>query len=207
MLQKQEIKTFFSTRNSAILGLAMVMILISFYWIISPHTKRIDAAERLLLVKGELEKKHEVLKANVAVQRKRLETLRKAFEENNDSAKLFRTSEAKEFFSDVQAMAEEAGCVVESIRFAGDGEQTQERTKSDGNIYCRQASLSVTGTYNQLLRLVNRLQERLRRVWIHSLDIATIQGSSEQVRCQMVLAICVVNSNEEGLENLPESFQ
>jgi hypothetical protein len=204
MLHKEAITNFFSSRNTAMIAGAILVVIAAFNWTIAPQTSQVSASERLLFVRSELEKKYKIVQTNLVIRKKRLNLLQKAFEENNDSARLFRPVEAKEFLGDIQSMAEACGCTVEYLQFGASARAKKEdAAKTEGYVSLRQTSMTLLGTYNNLVTLINRFQERLRQVWVHALSVESLQGSSEQLRCQLVLTIGVVNSDEEELIETP----
>jgi Tfp pilus assembly protein PilO len=197
MLQKKQLESFCSYRNAVISGAAILVIVASYNWIVAPQAKHVNAAQRYLSVKGELEKKYDHVKKLLSVKKKRLNGLRDTFNENREYAMLFSPLEAKEFFSDIQSASEECGCMVESLTFSSTGSQEINSQEQEKGVSSRRTSLSVTGTYNDLVTLFNRLQDRLRRVWIHSLNIETVPGATNRLRCHMVVTVCVVHFDEE----------
>ena len=60
-------------------------------------------------------------------------------------------------------------------------------------IVTESAVLSVVGAYRNIAKLMERLQSRTQKVWIDSVQVQTLDYSSDQPKCDITITICVIN--------------
>lgn len=64
------------------------------------------------------------------------------------------------------------------------------------DLVARSAVLTVVGGYENLIKLVERLQARSERVWIDALQIETIDYRSPQPRCEITITVYTMQDKE-----------
>lgn len=195
MLMESLAKLNSRSRIAVSAGLVFIMALITYYWIVTPHITELDAVRRYDLVVSEIVRKGKVLSSTVAVKRGKIEQLRQQFGQLQDS--LFMPDKAKEFFSDLQVISEQAGCAVYSLNLVS-GKQRAEEAQSENasGIVTQSAMLSVIGTYGDLVKLVEKLQSRPQKVWLDSFKMTNLDDSSGQIRCDITITICTIQDKE-----------
>ena len=115
MLVEDLAKVSRSSRNAAFGAMIVIAAFGLYNWIAAPHTAYLFAAQRYESLVGNIAKKNEVISKVVDTKKKKLYELRKLFANLKNT--LFTTKEAKEFFSDLQVISEQAGCSVYSLTF------------------------------------------------------------------------------------------
>ncbi|MHC4196272.1 MAG: hypothetical protein ACYSQZ_10140, partial [Planctomycetota bacterium] len=77
---------------------------------------------------GDIAKKTNTIRVVTELKKKKLEELQDKFKHIH--TKLFNSVEAEEFFSDIQAIAEQANCIVYSLNFSPINTATEETVQS-----------------------------------------------------------------------------
>ena len=196
MLSQNLIKSIRSSKNAMYAALVIIEAIALYNWIVTPHLSHLQAAQRYEVVIDELAKKNQIISNNVTAKKKELEKLQEKF--NDVRIKLFEPVKAKEFFSDMQAMAEVTNCVIYSLNLSPTN-TTLDTGKLDvrSHITANHATLTVVGGYKDIVALINKLQDRSRQVWIDSISVEPVSSNTEQLRCDVVLTIYVIHGKEK----------
>ncbi len=195
MLSQNQIKAIRSSKNVVFAALVVIGAIILYNWIVTPHVNYLRAAQRYESITDLLARKILVIKNNVTIKKKELEELQENFEHIH--IKLFDPVKAKEFFSDIQAMAEETNCVIYSLNFSpADSALDAGQLEVSSHITANRATLSAVGNYKDIVVLINKLQDRPKQVWIDSISIEPISGNSEQLKCDITVTIYMLHSKE-----------
>lgn len=198
MLVKRLAKLGRSTRNATSASLIVIASLAMYGWIVAPHASYLSTAQGYESVMSDLIKKNKVISNNVKVKRKKLQEL------NEQSAQLqstlFTSDKAREFFSDLQAISKETGCMVYSLNLNSNTPNPKDKRAEDSSgIVTKRAALSVVGVYKDITWLIQRLQARTQKVWIGSIKVLTIDYSSARTRCDITITICAITDKENTL--------
>ena len=98
----------------------------------------------------------------------------------------------------MQAMAEEANCVIYSLNFSPtDSAIDTSQSEVSSHIAANHATLSVVGGYRDIVALINKLQGRSRQVWVDSISIEPVGSNTDQLRCDIVVTIYVIHGKEK----------
>jgi len=179
-----------------------VMIVISaiamYNWIIAPRAAYLRAVQRHEIVAGNIAQKSEVISKKVVAKRKELQELQEQFTKLRDT--LFTSEQAKEFFSDLQTISEEAGCAVYSLNILT-AAPSRERQQSQDTSYIvpRSATLTVAGVYEKIIRLMERLQVRTQRVWVDSIKMEIFDYDSAEPKCDITITLYTVEDEEAAV--------
>ncbi len=198
MLVKRLAKLGRSTRNATSASLIVIASLAMYGWRVAPHASYLATAQGYESVMSDLIKKNKVISNNVKVKRKKLQEL------NEQSAQLqstlFTSDKAREFFSDLQAISKETGCMVYSLNLNSNTPNPKDKRAEDSSgIVTKRAALSVVGVYKDITWLIQRLQARTQKVWIGSIKVLTIDYSSARTRCDITITICAITDKENTL--------
>jgi hypothetical protein len=182
--------------NAVFVALVLIGIFAIYNWIVVPHENYLMAAQRYKSVTDALARKNEIISKDMIVKKKELEKLQDEFEQLHTG--LFDPVGAKEFFSDIEVMAESANCIIHSLNVS----QTESALKADqskagGCITADHAKLSVVGNYGNIVALIGELQDRPKQVRIDSLRIKLIGSDSNQLGCDMTITVYEVQNKEE----------
>jgi len=187
-----------SSRSAVSAALIVIAAIATYNRIVGPHVTCLLAAQRYESVLGSIMRKNKVINKVVESKRKELQQLREQSAQLQNI--LFTPNEAKEFLSDLEAIAEETDCAVYSLNFV-----TSEPVLIGGesenalSVITDSAKLSVVGTYGNVLRLTERLQARTQKVWIGPVRIEALGDNPDQLKCDMTIAIYTIKDKEATL--------
>lgn len=187
-----------STRHTVSVSLIVIAALAMYNWLVTPHADYLSAAQGYESVMDNVVEKNKTIRNIVNIERKKLQEL------SEKSAQLqsilFTPDQAREFFSDLQAVSEETGCVVYSLNLMTNKPSPKDRDSEDtSGIVTKSAVLSVVGVYRNIAKLMERLQARTQKVWIDSVQVRTLDYSSDQPRCDITITICALTDKETAL--------
>ncbi len=187
-----------STRHTVSVSLIVIAALAMYNWLVTPHADYLSAAQGYESVMDNVVEKNKTISNIVNIKRKKLQEL------SGKSAQLqsilFTPDQAREFFSDLQAVSEETGCVVYSLNLMTNKPSPKDRDSEDtSGIVTKSAVLSVVGVYRNIAKLMERLQARTQKVWIDSVQVRTLDYSSDQPRCNITITICALTDKETAL--------
>ena len=191
MLSENKIKPVCSLKNVVFAAFVIIGTITLYDEILMPHVNRLQAAQERVLVMDEITKKTTIIQMGMETKKRKLEELQNKFKDIH--VKLFDSVKAEEFFSDIQAMAEHANCIVYSLNFSPINAAVEEtaQSKITSNISTNSATLTVTGSYTNVVNLVNSLQNRPKQVWTDSISIEPIDDS-DVVKCKLCIRIYVI---------------
>lgn len=192
MLSKRWIKTVNSQKNVIFVPLVIIGAIGIYNWIIAPHRNYLQAAQNYESATSNLVKTKQTIKNNLKVRKKELEGLEKELSTRHEM--LFESVEAKGFFSNIQVVSEETGCIMSSLTFT----QTDPTSGADSTnqIIAKQAKLTVLGSYGGITALLNKLQESSKCVRIDSVSIYSDNDSSGYLKCDMSITIYIIQRKE-----------
>ncbi|UCG60182.1 MAG: hypothetical protein JSU70_11785 [Phycisphaerales bacterium] len=187
-----------SSRSAAFGALILIGAIALYNWIVAPHVTYLHAVQRYEPTVDVILDEKKATIAALAGKKKRVEKLREQASQLRRT--LFTHEKGAEFFSDLQTIAEEAGCVVNSVNFGAGGSRPSAR-QSDIALHAsdQRAMLNVVGTYDQITGLARRLQARTQNVWIDALDMTSFSMDSARIRCDMTITICTIDDEEARL--------
>ena len=195
MLSQNQKQTIRSSRNVVFSALVIIEAITLYNWIVRPHVNYLRAAQIYESVANKLAKKNQIISNNVTIRRKEHKELKERFEHIH--LKLFDPVKAKEFFSDIQAMAEETNCIIYSLNFSPTDSALDTGQEVSSHITANHVLLSAVGNYKNTVALINKLQDRPKQVWIDSISIEPISNNSEQLKCDITITIYVIHSKGE----------
>lgn len=197
MLSETQIKSIRSSKNVVFAALVIIGAVALYSWTVTPHVNYLLASQRYASVVSRLVKKNGVVCANAKIKKKKLKELEDEFKDIH--VKLFDPVEAEEFFSDIQAVAEQTNCVIYSLSFSPTNTASETKQKEvSSNISAKHAILSVAGKYKDIATLINILQDRPKRVWTDSISIEPAGRASGLLKCDMTVRIYVINNQTRG---------
>ncbi len=109
-----------------------------------------------------------------------------------DRSRLFASTGAEEFFGGVQTVCEQAGCEVESF-LVSPKDAIFEDKETNGSITKKHAVLTLVGGYQNILKAVEKLQDRPQGVWFDSVSIHEGSGTGK-LKCSMGVSVYVADS-------------
>src|SRR4030042_3084017 len=183
------------SRNALTAALLIITTIVLFNLIVAPHIVYLYAAGQYSYTLTETVRVGKVIKSAVEIKKKKLKGLSSKYANLQNA--LFTIKEAKEFFSDLQAISELAGCVVYSLNFDTADKQSEARQSEDASgIAVHSAFLSVIGGYNDIINLVERLKARQQKIWIDSFRLTNQNDGSGQLKCDINIKIYTIQDKE-----------
>ena len=180
-----------SARNATSAALIIIAAIAIYRWTIPPHYNYLSSAKSYEIVVNNMIDHSKIIKAQVETQKTELQKLH----ENSSQLEsvLFTLNEAKEFFSDLQVIAEQSGCAVQSSNFIP--EKSESKEKHNG-IEIRSAIISVLGIYKDIETFIGRLQSRTQKVWIDSVKMENLDETSNNVLCELTITIYQMSNKD-----------
>lgn len=173
-----------SKRNVTAASLIVIASFAMYRWAIAPHAVSLSSARAYDSVMETLSTENKVIAAKVELRRRKLQELREQSEQL--LSLLFTSDQAGEFFSDLEVISEQTGCTVHSMNLLAGEKSSYEHL----GVRIRSAELNVVGSYQDITKLIGRLQRRSRKVWLDSMTLQTIDHNSDKVGCSLMLTIC-----------------
>ena len=109
-----------------------------------------------------------------------------------DGSRLFTPTEAEKFFANTQPVSEQTGCMVKSF-LVSPKDAVFEDKKTNGRITKKHAVLTLLGGYQNILKAVEKLQNRPQGVWLDSVSIKEGSGTGE-LECSVGISVYVADS-------------
>jgi hypothetical protein len=188
-----------SSRNAVSASLILIAALAMYNWIVAPRTNYLSAAQGYESVMDNIVKKNKTIDNKVKASKMKLQELREQSAQLQST--LFTFDQAREFFSDLQAISEQTGCIVYSVNLiTNNPNPTKDGQLQDtAGIVTKSAVLSVVGVYKNITKLIERLQSRTQKVWIDSIKVQALDNNSDRARCDITIAICALTDKEPAL--------
>jgi len=198
MLINNLAKLSHSSRNAVSISLIVIAALGMYNWIAAPHATYLLAAQRYGFVVDDIVKENKAIDNKVNIKKKKLQELQEQHVELQNT--LFTPDKAREFFSDLQVISEETGCIVYSLNLLNSKPNTKSgQPKQTAGVVTQSAVLSVVGVYKNIPNLIQRLQARTQKVWIDSVKLRSLDNRSNQARCDITITICAIENEEAAL--------
>jgi len=173
-----------SRRNVTSASLIFIAALAMYKWTVAPYAASLSTVKAYDSVVENLATENKVITSRVELRRRKLKGLRE--QSAQILSLLFTLNQANEFFSDLEVISEQAGCAVHSMNLL-----TNENTIYEHlGVRTRSAELSVVGSYQDITKLIRRLQGRNQMVWLDSITLQAIGDNSDKVGCSLTLTIC-----------------
>ncbi|MFC1763604.1 type 4a pilus biogenesis protein PilO [Planctomycetota bacterium] len=201
MLTEQLIRLNNRSRFALSATLTLIIVYALYSWMMAPHVTYLRAVQQYVPAVHQVEEEWDVLRATLAEDKEALHSLRNDFLSMRQI--LFSYDEAKEWFNDLESLAAAQGCAVSTIHMGSNGpinvvvDQEQE-TLIEGV----DAHMTVVGTFNDLLRFVQHVQEQPRRVFVRSLQMESMIRHSEHLTCRLAVTVYMLEEQETDYDDL-----
>jgi hypothetical protein len=157
------------------------------------------AVQRYEPIVRNIASENEAVRRALGDKRKQLEQMRGQFARIQGT--LFTPRQAKEFFADLQNIAEKAGCTVTSVSLLPD--QPGPMIKQGENtllVVGRSVTLGVLAPYDDIVRLLESLERRDQRVWIDSLGMELFDADAVKLKCSFTITIYTIQNKEAAVD-------
>jgi len=184
-----------STRNAFFGSLILLGAFFIYGHTVQPHTAYLFAMHRYDAALDGILSKHDEIENSLKTDRQKLDELTVEFAQVRNI--LHTPSQAEEFFSDLQAISVETECPIYSLTFIADEPSPEvKQVEHEMGLTAKKAMLGVTGMYGNIMRLIDRLQIRNRKVWVEKLNMELINNDVAQVKCDIIIKIYTIQNKE-----------
>jgi hypothetical protein len=190
MLIKNLAKLSNPARNATSASLILIAALAMYKWVIVPQSGYLTSAKGYESAMEKVIEQNKTTANQVKTKKEKLQQLRECSAQLQSM--LFTNDQAKEFFSDLQVIAEQAGCAVQATHFVTEKSRDENEPLS---IETKNANISVVGLYQNIEGLVGRLQARTQKVWIDYIKMQTIDENSDRIICDLTITICQIKES------------
>ncbi|MBN1506217.1 MAG: hypothetical protein JW955_05200 [Sedimentisphaerales bacterium] len=185
-----------SKRNALSIALVAIGAAAMYNWILSPQVGYLRAVQRYEPVVNEIAERTERVGATLDKKRRRLRYLQQELAEARDS--LFTSAQAKGFLGSLQPFVEQSGCKVIAADFSGEGQTgSSSKGKEAAAVTTSRVAVTVVGSYDQTIALLDRLQTNRPKIWVESCSLKLSDVRTGRLECRLVLALHAVH-DEEG---------
>jgi hypothetical protein len=187
-----------SSRSAISTALILIAAAAMYNWMVAPHVNYLFAVQRYEPVVDNIAHEKEITTKTLERNKAKLQELTDQLTSARNS--LFTPAEAKTFFGNIEAIAKDTDCTLQSLSFT-----TRDRGVAFGqsqdalHIVAKSAALSFTGSYDNIIALFNKLQNRLQKVWIDSIRLQIFDIQSAKLKCDTTVTIYVVQDKEAFL--------
>ena len=200
MLKKHWTKSTRSARTVFLASLVLIGAIAVCNWIVAPQRNYLQAAQRYKLATDSFAKKNQTVSNDVTIKKEQLKELQEKFRQIR--SRLFDPDEAGKFFGNIQTKSEEANCTIYSLTCSpGSSVSNTDRPEANSNIIAQRATLSVEGSYGNIITLMNKLQDCSEQVRIDSVSMNSDSKDSDYLKCDMTITIYVIHRKEEGRDD------
>jgi len=173
-----------STRYATSASLIVIAAFAMYNWTVTPYVTSLSSAKTYESVMDNLAKESKIIATKNEIKRKNLEKLHGQSEQL--LSMLFTPDQAREFFSDIEIISGQTGCVVHSINLLTSKKRNEYEHLGIG---IKSAELSVVGLYGDIAKLVGRLQSYSQKVWLDSIELRVVDYGSDTVGCSLTITI------------------
>lgn len=196
MLSEHLTKSKRPARTALLAALVLIGAVAIYNWIVAPHRNYLLAAQRYKSAVGLLERKNQTIRQDLTVKRTKLEELQEKLRQIH--LWLFDPAEAENFFTNIRTKSKQAGCIVSLLTLSpGSPASEEKRSKSNHYITKQQAILSVAGSYENIVTLMDKLQDSPKKVCIDSVGINADDMDTVHLECEMTVTIYVIGRQQE----------
>lgn len=199
MLMNAFVKSSRSSRFAFSAAIVGIFTIAAYNWMVSPYAKYLYAARQYEAMVCDVAKQNQIIKNKEAVKKKEIERLQAELAEAQRA--LFTPVEADRFFSDLEALCNQANCAVYSINFLTENSKAQKSEANGNEVVENSAVVNFVGSYSNIMNFLSKLTNRDQKVFIRSLKV-TASGSSaagnrsSPLVCEILITVYTVRDKE-----------
>jgi Tfp pilus assembly protein PilO len=191
MLIEKTLKSSPATKVIVAVSIIAIVAFVTYNWVVSPQITYLQAAKKYKMIVGSAGEKTTVINNNIMEKQKELDTLRQ------DVAKLqnsfFSAEKAREFFSDLEPIAVQHKCNVESLTFLP---PESKETEDTVNVTLNHANIVLTGQYKDIMEFIVKIRDYPQRIVIGNLLIESSRFATGELNCQINITIYTIEDKE-----------
>lgn len=179
---------------------SVVAVAIAGYnWVVSPQTSYLRAAHLYDVMVGDAGNMTKVIKTQMTAKTETVKNL------HAEIAKIqggfFTPKQASELFLDLEPIAHECECTVDSLTFMASESVAYEGKETEAaEIIVKRLAISYSGIYKNIITFLKRLGSYSQRIIISDLNIEAGSLSGEELSCQMIITIYMIEDKELGAD-------
>lgn len=188
-----------STKSAFSIALIMIVAAALYNWILSPHVGYLHAVQRYEPVVDEMARETGLLHKTLDKKRRRLRAQQQ--ELARVYATLFPAADAKAFLGSLEPFVGQAGCKVVAVDFTSPTESENRgkpprESKDSAPATASHVNLTITGSYDQILMLLDRLQTHSRKIWVDTCSLKLSDLRSGRLECRLSLTLYALSEKE-----------
>ena len=191
MLNSNIVKSGPTTKVIVAVSFVSIVALAAYNWVISPQIAYLNAAEQYKSIVGGAGAKSTIIQKNVERKLAEVEKLQQDISRLENS--FFTFEKAREFFSDIEPVAVQYNCTVESSDF-----MPSVSKKNDGlsDVTLNRAKVMLSGNYKNIMKFLEKIRDYPQRIVISNLLIERSDKVNNDLNCQVNITIYVIEDKE-----------
>jgi Tfp pilus assembly protein PilO len=191
MLINDTIRSGPATKVIISVSFVAIVALAAYNWVISPQITYLHAAEQYKSIVEGAGAKSAVILKNVEKKLVELEKLQQDVSglENN----FFTFEKAREFFSDIEPVAVQHNCAVESSDFML---SVSKKSGDVSDVTLSRAKVTLSGNYKNIMKFLEKIRDYPQRIVISNLLIERSDKINNDLNCQVTITIYVIEDKE-----------
>lgn len=191
MLNNNIIRSGPATRVIIAVSFVSIVALAAYNWVISPQITYLHAAEQYKsIIAGDGARSTVILK-NVEKKLVELEKLQQDISGLENS--FFTFEKAMEFFSDIEPIAVQHNCTVESSDFIP---SVSKKSGDVSDVTLSRARIMLSGNYKNIMKFLEKIRDYPQRIVVSNLLIERGNKINNDLNCQVSITIYVIEDKE-----------
>jgi Tfp pilus assembly protein PilO len=188
-----------STRTTVYAALIIIAAIAMYDWIVAPYVTCLSASQQYESVVDKAMEKNKAVAREVEDKTKKLDELHRQLDVSRST--LFVPDRAKALFSDLQSIAEGAGCAVSELNLIGNKPSSRNKRKTEdaSGVAANSAEMTVSGQYSNILALVEELQNHPKKIWLDSFEMKIADVSTGRLECKMTITVYTIQDKGVAL--------
>lgn len=183
-----------SGKNLMVAACVLVVMAGLYKWSLTPHVQYLQAAENYRSSAREVEKTSKVINKELGEGRRELNEVSQRFQQGKQ--RFFEINTAENFLESLKPAIEKEGCYVNSLKILPTKDiEVKEVNCIDIRQY--QMNLSITGQYQNIVKLLDFLQNRKQKVWVDNINLYLKDLSSGTLGCDLSLSVYALTVKEK----------
>jgi Tfp pilus assembly protein PilO len=181
------------------LSSVIIVAIAGYNWIVSPQTSYLRAAHMYDVMVGDAGNMTKVIKNQMGSKKNTVKNL------HGEIARIqsgfFTPKQASELFLDLEPIAHECECAVDSLTFmASESVAYEGKEIETADITVKRLAMGYTGVYKNIMKFLRRLGSYSQRIIISELNIESTGFSNDELSCQMIITIYMIEDKELGTD-------
>ncbi len=191
MLNNNIIRSGPTTKVIVAVSFISIMALAAYNWVIVPQIAYLNAAEQYKSIVGGAGAKSTIIQNNIERKLVEIEKLQQDVSRLENS--FFTFEKAREFFSDIEPVAVQHNCAVESSDFMP---SVSKKSGDVSDVTLSRAKIMLSGNYKNIMKFLEKIRDYPQRIGISNLLIERSDKINNDLNCQVTITIYVIEDKE-----------